>query len=662
MNASHPCRPRTYAMLRDAAMGSTTAAASAIVHLAQYATRENVVDILSVIHPHLKINPADCAIHIWPSPPELIIAVHCLEGIDEIQTSGFFKDVQKSDTVTGKQFRLAMKSLWPDVWRWIEAIIPVCVRDDNMLVGKLMGNDWEDMQMWRPQMLNILMQLTTVFMKQHDSFLPLMLSIDGFTERMVEAWLYVFQHNLESVLHVGSGMLYCLHSKLVQPRFTSCLEAYEPNQGIGLLVNYVKSVVRQNKIYESEAVESVIHILLVFNSRSIEGSTKLRRDLLQMDGLAAVIRVFARFARPSFAVSSSHTEVDYTVTTITICIQYFHTLIEHGSIMWVKNALDNGILRSVLCAQHFISNSLDAGSLDKSSLKEVKTLESTLHATLLLFRPYMLYPSVFRRISRAVKSMETLGLLEKYGVQKSRRKTIGAAWALLRSEVKDNEDFFSCGGEDYAHRLCASVSCPHKRSVTSFTLLRCSGCQQVYYCSRSCQIIDWKRKPEHLSHKVVCAQIIHDRRACIGLPVNDVDLFAASKIALTRTMMDQKDSVRRRIRKFNLSRSQSEEERLNDSAAYCFLVTVRLDCRQYPLKARVLSFLEVLSLYPEEEEQKEALLSGSLSCLPSGWVDAFKAAKEKDLTLVYTILPNSSLSRTVVVGPWNARTGTRERD
>ncbi|KAE9408366.1 hypothetical protein BT96DRAFT_913952 [Gymnopus androsaceus JB14] len=641
-----------YAFIRRHAIGSTDVTGPAIVDLSKLATAENIFDILSVIHQHLKFNPADCAIHDWPSSPRLMIAVHCLQGIDEIQSSDIFEDIQESDTVTRKQFRLAMKLLWPDVWRWIESLIILCVRNDNPLVRKLTGKDWEDMQKWRTQIINNLMQLTTDLMLKHDSFHPSMLSIDGFTECMVEGWLHVLQRNLESSRYAGQAMLHhflsdCSPQDIHQHRgkLVRCLETDELKRGMGVLMNHI----------ESCPVDSVAYPLLVF-VQCAEVSTTLRRQILPLDPLALVIRVHFSLHLPIFFAPAT--------TTVMMSLRIFDVLIANGSIMWVKNALDNDILLHILRAQRFINNlSIDAVSFDELGWDALKELEDKLYIILMCLRPYTLYPSVLRRISRAIKSVDRLELLEKYGVEvkpSSSQGTIGAAWAILCSEVKINERLLSCKS-DYAHQLCASVSCPHKSSGTAFTLLRCSGCQQVFYCSRSCQIIDWKRKPEHLSHKVVCARIIDDRRACIGLPVNTVDLFAASKIALTRTMMDQKDPLRKLIQKFNLSRSQSEEERLDDSAIYCSLVTVRLDCRQYPLKAGVLSFFDVISLYPEEEEQREALLSGALTFLPSGWVDAFEIAKKKDLTLVYIVLPNSSLSRTVVVGPWNARTGIREQ-
>ncbi|KAE9408365.1 hypothetical protein BT96DRAFT_1013445 [Gymnopus androsaceus JB14] len=644
--------PGDYAFIRRHAIGSTDPdlMGFAIVDLSKLATAENIVDILSVIHHHLKSNPADCAIHDWPPSSGLKLAIHCLRGVDEIQTLNLLD----SDIVVGKQLRLGVKRIWPDVWRWIEAIITIALSHPNQ-------TETEKQTCWRTSMLEIAIRLTTIFLAKGHLFYPQILSTDGFIERMLDTWLYIFRNKLESSQDAGHAMLcYFLSERSPQSpqhrgKLVRCLETYELKRGIGTLMNHVRSC----------SLYSVNQPLLLF-VECVEVSTILRRQILPLDPLALMFRIISGFTSQSFVDSCSDKEVTPATTTIIMSLRIFEVLIESGSIMWVKNALDNDILLHILRTQRFIKNlSMDAVSFEELGVNMVEKLAGKLYFTLLGFRPYTLYPSVLRRISRAIKSVERLELLEKYGVEvedrASQASAIGAAWALLCSEVKVNERLLSCEG-DYAHRLCASVSCPHKSHRISFTLLRCSGCQQVFYCSRSCQIIDWKRKPEHLSHKVVCARIIDDRRACIGLPVNDMDLFAASKIALTRAITSQKDPVRKLIRKFNLSRSQSEEDRLDDSAAYCSLVTVRLECREYPLKARVLSFLEVLSLYPEEEEHKEALLSGSLSSLPSGWVDAFKAAKEKDLTLVYTMLPNSSLSRTVVVGPWNAHTGTRERD
>ncbi|KAE9403917.1 hypothetical protein BT96DRAFT_917274 [Gymnopus androsaceus JB14] len=388
----------------------------------------------------------------------------------------------------------------------------------------------------------------------------------------------------------------------------------------------------------------------------IQESTNLRRQLLQMDIVGLTIRIIARFACQPASLTDSSAEKDIedclsrAFTIVGVCFGFFDYVLGDASIMSVKTALDNDILIHVLRAQRLLDAAEQRTLAIDSSL--AGTLEERLFHTIRLFIPYLPYPSVLRRVSRTIESVERLRLLEKYGVKgsASHTRSIGDAWAILCMEQNFNRSM-TRGSPDYTYRVCASVNCPHKYSRSSFKLLRCSGCQQTYYCSRACQILDWKQRPEHLSHKVICARIVHDRRACISVPVNAQDLHAASGVVMTRMLvLDERDKrVTELIREYN--RSKAPSKFVDDT--HCSRTTVQLDFRKYPPKFKVLPFIEVLSLHPEETEHREAMLWGILSTLPSGWTDVFQKAKEEDMTLVYTILPHSLFSRTVLVGPWN---------
>ena len=90
----------------------------------------------------------------------------------------------------------------------------------------------------------------------------------------------------------------------------------------------------------------------------------------------------------------------------------------------------------------------------------------------------------------------------------------GKKWSLMTEEDLSEDDYWACvkegmqilkesgklaqqASEPASGKMCST--CKKSESEVGTTLLTCSRCKRVYYCSKTCQKNDWKR------HRKECA-------------------------------------------------------------------------------------------------------------------------------------------------------------
>ncbi|KDQ59166.1 hypothetical protein JAAARDRAFT_68695 [Jaapia argillacea MUCL 33604] len=152
----------------------------------------------------------------------------------------------------------------------------------------------------------------------------------------------------------------------------------------------------------------------------------------------------------------------------------------------------------------FVSQSLNAGLLVGlaycgTRLSDVTTEERDVITSLIssVVSRYLVYHSVIRAAKTSMHTVKTDHLILYAKVFDS---VLRQAWesfqALLDDRVENSDDFDESEKPDHG---CANAECSG-RSVPRESLMKCAGCQSVLYCSKTCQIADWKRG----DHKSVC--------------------------------------------------------------------------------------------------------------------------------------------------------------
>lgn len=79
----------------------------------------------------------------------------------------------------------------------------------------------------------------------------------------------------------------------------------------------------------------------------------------------------------------------------------------------------------------------------------------------------------------------------------STRDNIGRVWEMKGDMVKAREAREK-GAPD--HMICSNFYCPSSSVNTLYKrsqLQACSRCKCIFYCKRSCQVADWKKKHKH---------------------------------------------------------------------------------------------------------------------------------------------------------------------
>ncbi|KDQ59163.1 hypothetical protein JAAARDRAFT_654833 [Jaapia argillacea MUCL 33604] len=144
----------------------------------------------------------------------------------------------------------------------------------------------------------------------------------------------------------------------------------------------------------------------------------------------------------------------------------------------------------------FISQSLNAGLLVGlaycgTRLSDVTTEEREVIISLIssVASRYLVYHSVIRA---AKTSMHTVKMAHLTLYTKVFDSVSRGAWesfqALLEDRVEISDGFDESEKPDQG---CANSECTGRR-VPRGSLMKCAGCQTVLYCSKTCQISDWK--------------------------------------------------------------------------------------------------------------------------------------------------------------------------
>ncbi|KAJ6532642.1 hypothetical protein B0H19DRAFT_1241928 [Mycena capillaripes] len=148
-------------------------------------------------------------------------------------------------------------------------------------------------------------------------------------------------------------------------------------------------------------------------------------------------------------------------------------------------------------------------------------LEQLLSSTL---PGHMVYRSVLLQMENSIVIPPDLALKAKHAEMSP---VFERLWSNFLSLAKVCFQFLETfdSGEFLSSKACDNLECGVIRAKDEF--LRCSGCQAMYYCSRTCQIADWRVG----GHRRACK---HLRNAAIALP----DVIGTRDKTFMRALLD----------------------------------------------------------------------------------------------------------------------------
>ncbi|KII85468.1 hypothetical protein PLICRDRAFT_317343 [Plicaturopsis crispa FD-325 SS-3] len=191
------------------------------------------------------------------------------------------------------------------------------------------------------------------------------------------------------------------------------------------------------------------------------------------------------------------------VECINACLQHYTRFLEAGDgLSWVRQAVEAGLL-SALVSAHVILTDLG------QDCTRIYTLIGD------ILPKYLVYLSVIRIASRSLKKIDSLGLEQKT----KRDARFQADWESFRHLVHDRSRLKGSLGKSAVdtRMKCENPKC-QKSEEDGERFLRCSGCLEMYYCSRQCQSIDWKT-----SHRNICKETQRRRSTGDDLPLSTSD-------------------------------------------------------------------------------------------------------------------------------------------
>uniref|UniRef100_A0A0W0FDX7 MYND-type domain-containing protein n=1 Tax=Moniliophthora roreri TaxID=221103 RepID=A0A0W0FDX7_MONRR len=291
------------------------------------------------------------------------------------------------------------------------------------------------------------------------------------------------------------------------------------------------------------------------------------------------------------------------------CISYIRSTIQSHGYRCVVEALENGILTSMLKAKEYMIR-------DKESRLTVagdQYLQDQCVGLLRIIGCYSAYGVVLKALKKAIGKAEK----EKWYVQVVRGlpMPVKEAWILIEN-IKilrmDDKMKWRSGG----FNICANESCPSPRKDYFGPMYRCSGCLVSIYCSRECQRTCWKEG----SHRSFCKAAESIRRE------------GRHSIYGSADQLDTRQSA------FQMWEMQVDSQRQVELISSASPVThaIKLDYRDIPIKVGLLTLEEC-----KTEDQGDYPPKDWEYYMNGGHIQDFGA----DGILVYAIFPHGGSRR-----------------
>ncbi|KAJ7029449.1 hypothetical protein C8F04DRAFT_1398398 [Mycena alexandri] len=357
--------------------------------------------------------------------------------------------------------------LWPRMWKWVQFL-------------EVHQHYWHNYEGEAPFMMNLFRALSPLLL--HNENLALMVhATPGVHAFVARFW------TLLPVLHAGDHIIrLCYFLSCCGPK-ESCVEQFieacehNPNLLASLLVRHLDAAIIGCQSHQPEHPPATlvcrVDILSQFtwNMKSHGlASALLSAGLVPV--YAAAIAPFASFRNPELG-ALSWSFVAGVLSLISSGPGYPH----------LPRALKAGLLQSL--------ESYTENAPSQDQFPGPSALVGFLDG--LLPRSMVYYPVVHALASALPK------FLEMTGIRAFNASPAIGQWAdfveLAQARVRDLEYFQS---PEYIHRrACDNLECSVIQPAAEFKC--CSACRRQYYCSRACQIVDWRR----YGHRESCTRL-----------------------------------------------------------------------------------------------------------------------------------------------------------
>ncbi|EEB93580.1 hypothetical protein MPER_07737, partial [Moniliophthora perniciosa FA553] len=252
---------------------------------------------------------------------------------------------------------------------------------------------------------------------------------------------------------------------------------------------------------------------------------KFRHTMLSRKVVTLLVLTLKRFVTlHPFNPTVEDTELICAV--VSQCYQQLEKRFYEG-FSWIVEALDNQLLS--LFPQV-------AATLEKAETvcpgKASDIVVDAFISILSFMKPFLIFRSVLNRVLREMKTLEGSGVFKRLSkfprVEAALRDFDAEAWKMKCLMYQF---------DDHNVDSCMSPRCLKKPKHKAVKYKRCSRCYAATYCSKSCQIFDWKHGP----HQEMCEEFWKPSKGCSYNPSKHDEMFI--KFLARRDIRSRRDQL-----------------------------------------------------------------------------------------------------------------------
>lgn len=208
--------------------------------------------------------------------------------------------------------------------------------------------------------------------------------------------------------------------------------------------------------------------------------------MLQQGSMLAVVSLIFSLVRSEHSSDAP----PLVAKALSYACWYIRSYVEAGDgLTWITQVIGAGLMEALLLVEPWIKHLPDPD--DWEPLQQLYGE---------IIPKYSIHRPVLELLAKAHRDIEATGLLETM----EKHTPLWAAFEDFDGVVRSRLPLLA--GDDTTTYSCQNVKCGKSRPAGEFK--QCTGCLQVYYCSKECQSFDWK----HGKHRIYC-NTIQKRRA-----------------------------------------------------------------------------------------------------------------------------------------------------
>ncbi|KIM71900.1 hypothetical protein PILCRDRAFT_16617 [Piloderma croceum F 1598] len=380
---------------------------------------------------------------------------------------------------------------WPNIWEWITFIHHRCV------IERRHGEPLRD------HSLRVIPDIITALCRQYEPSLhPLVFNTSGIFELVTPYWL---REDIDNKRHLtndtrfaanfSTALTFLLPPDHVIPRLLSLIiDSAEGGETevARVAISHARAVfLCGNRDYDDSAV---VHLQLIFSFLRQE-CPSLKLAMFKEGSMEAVVSILDMIA----GESPEAVDIEAMMTCYGILSR---ALTVACSLTFITEGLHAGLLQAMLRGGRHLMHPDMPPIIVKTALACFEKVHQL-----------MVYRSFLRPLGKAVKTTDGNGIDEH---------TSGPLWDAWRGlkvttveRLKDMDVFDRKEIDREKVSDCTLLACQVRRS--GIKLKRCTGCLEVFYCSTTCQKLDWK------NHKAQCLKIQDDRQKGTMMPISTLD-------------------------------------------------------------------------------------------------------------------------------------------